>query len=397
LKNLFAYFAAFLTGDAAAQIQSVAIAWSVYSVHHRAFDLGLVGLVLFAPSLVLMLLTGHVVDRYDRKRTVIVTAVLEGLLSLVFAALVFAHVQQLVLLLFVVLLLGIVRAFADPVESTILVMLVDPAEYLGVQARYSSLRELVVLAAPVAGGALVALSPFVALGVAGGMTFAAALLFASVRMPEHSVAEGSEGFSLDSALEGLRFIRSRPILLGAISLDLFAILFGGAATLLPIYADNVLHVGAFGFGVLRGAGALGASLMALALVWRSPARHVGRTLLLTVAGFGAAMLLFAFSRAFWLSILALAAAGAFDMISVVIRRGLVQLNTPNAMRGRVNAVNMVFIGASGQLGSFESGTVAQFFGAVPAVAFGGVATLVLVALWTLTFPDLRKSDRVLEQ
>jgi hypothetical protein len=225
------------------------------------------------------------------------------------------------------------------------------------------------------------------------MTLVAVVAFALVHV---RATERDATLELDagSALGGVRFILSRPIVLGAISLDLFAALFGGASALLPIYADQILHVGALGFGLLRSAGGLGASLTAIVLSQRPPNRRVGRTLLVTVAGFGLAMLVFAYSRNLWLSIAALAAAGAFDMVSVVIRRGLVNLNTPDATRGRVNAVEGVFIGASNDVGAFESGTLAQFLGPVASVAIGGVVTLAIVCIWAAAFPALRHSDRL---
>ena len=204
----------------------------------------------------------------------------------------------------------------------------------------------------------------------------------------------STGIRADSALDGVRFIRSKPIVLGAISLDLFAVLFGGATALLPVYADQILHAGAVAFGMLRSASGVGASVMAIVLSRRTPNSRVGRTMLVTVAGYGLAIILFAYSRNLWLSIAALAAAGACDMVSVVIRRGLVALNTPDAMRGRVASIESVFINASGQLGSFESGTAAQIFGPVLGVALGGVATLGVVLTWALAFPALRNADRL---
>jgi MFS family permease len=392
-RNLIAYFVAFLTGEGAAQIQTVAVGWTVYGVHHRAFDLGLVGLVMFAPSLLLVFVAGHVVDRYDRKRIVVFAAIAEAVCSLVLAALALAHERDLVIMLVVLLGIGVARAFGAPAESTVLVNIVENEAYLRVQARYSSLREIVVIAGPALGGALVAVSGVAAFATAGFMTLVSvvAFLLVQVRATERSA---SGELDAGSALGGVRFIISRPIVLGAISLDLFAVLFGGASALLPIYADQILHVGAFGFGMLRSAGGAGASLTALALSQRTPSRRVGRTLLVTVAGFGLAMLVFAYSRNLWLSIAALAAAGAFDMVSVVIRRGLVTLNTPDAMRGRVNAVEGVFIGASSDVGAFESGTLAQFLGPVAAVAIGGIATLVVVGTWALAFPALRHSDRL---
>jgi MFS family permease len=390
-RNLVAYFFAFLTGEGASQVQTVAIGWTVYGIHHRAFDLGLVGLVMFAPSLLLVFVTGHAVDRYDRKFIIVTAAVAEAACSLVLAGLALAHVRDLGLTLGVVLALGVARAFGTPAERTILVNIVGTAGYVRVQARYSSMREIVVIAGPALGGALLAISDAAAFLAASALIFASVAGFALVKVRATQRAAGAE-LNAGSALDGIRFILSRPIVFGAIFLDLFAVLFGGASALLPIYAVQVLHVGAFGFGMLRSAGGAGASAMAILLSHRPPHRRVGPTLLSAVAGFGVATLVFAFSRNLWLSIAALAAAGAFDMVSVVIRQGLVQLNTPDAMRGRVNAVESVFIGASNELGSFESGTLAQFVGAVPAVAIGGAATLAVVGICASVFPALRRAD-----
>ena len=393
MRNLIMYFVAVLTVEGAAQVQTVAVGWTVYGIHHRAFDLGLVGLVMFAPSLLLVFVAGHLADRYDRKRIVVFAAIAEAACSLTLAGLALAHVRDLGIMLAVILGIGIARAFGAPAEATVLVNIVENGAYMRVQARYSSLREIVVIAGPALGGALVAVSDVAAFATAGAMTLVSVVAFALVHVRATDRAPSTE-FDAGSALGGVRFIMSRPIVLGAISLDLFAVLFGGASALLPIYADQILHVGAFGFGMLRSAGGLGASLTAIVLSQRTPNRRVGRTLLVTVAGFGLAMLAFAYSRSLWLSIAALAAAGAFDMVSVVIRNGLVTLNTPDAMRGRVNAVESVFIGASSDVGAFESGTLAQFLGPVAAVAIGGVATLAVVGIWAGAFPALRHSDRL---
>ena len=371
----------------------IAVGWSVYGIHHRPFDLGLVGLAMFLPSLFLVFVTGHLVDKHDRKRIIVLAAIGQAVFTFTFAALAFAHIRDLVLYLAVLVGLGTARAFGSPAERTILVSIVDTSAYMSVQARYSSLREIVVIGAPALGGWLVAISAAAAFSTAGVMVVAAVVGFSLVRVPA-SVRAKVAGFDTDSALAGVRFIWARPIVLGAISLDLFAVLFGGAVALLPIYADQILHAGAVGYGLLRSASGVGASIMAIFLSGRTPNRRVGRTMFIAVAGFGLATIVFAFSRNLWLSIVALAACGAFDMVSVVIRRGLVQLNTPDTMRGRVNAVESVFIGASGQLGSFESGTVAQLIGPVACVAFGGVATVAIVVIWALAFPALRASDQL---
>jgi MFS family permease len=395
-RNLLLFFVAFLNGDAASQVQQVAVAWVVYGINHRALDLGLVGLAGFAPMLLLVFVTGHVVDRYNRKGVIIAAALLRAAMSLVLAGLIVAGIRELWIMLTVVFFLGVARAFGSPAESTVLVNMVGADRFLSVQARYNSMREVVVVAGPMLGGALLTVSVVTAFLVAGALSLFSIVAFALAAMPD-TLHRAARKLDPGSALDGLRFIASRPIVLGAVSLDLFAVLFGGATALLPIFADQILHVGAFGFGLLRCAGGIGASLTAVYLTHRPPERRVGRTLLLTVAGYGAAMLLFAYSRNLWLSIATLAAAGGFDMVSVVIRRGLVTLKTPDAMRGRVNAVENVFIGASGQLGAFESGTVAQLIGTIGSVVFGGLATLAIVALWARIFPALRQSDRMVEE
>jgi MFS family permease len=392
-RNVIAYFFAFLTAEGASQILAVAVGWTVYGIHHRPFDLGLVGLVMFTPSLLLVFVAGHAVDRYDRKRIVVVAALGVAGCAFVLSALAFANLRSLVLMLTVLFALGIARAFGSPAERTILVNIVETADYMRVQARYASLREIVVITAPAIGGALVAFSDFATFVTAGMMTIGAAIGFSILHVRPTIRAKGA-GINPGSALDGVRFIRSRPVVLGAISLDLFAVLFGGATALLPIYADQILHVGAVGFGMLRSGSGLGASVMAIALSHRTPNRRVGRTMLAAVAGYGLAMVVFAYSRTLWLSIAALASAGALDMVSVVIRRGLVQLNTPDAMRGRVAAIESVFVGASSNLGAFESGTAAQLLGPVLGVALGGVATLGVVVTWALAFPALRASNRL---
>ena len=391
-RNIIAYFFAFLTGECATQILTIGVGWSVYGIHHRPFDLGLVGLAIFLPTLLLVFVTGHLVDRYDRKRIVVLAAIGQAACTFTFALLAFVHVRDLVIYLAVLVGLGTSRAFGQPAERTILVTIVGVSDYMRVQARYSSMREIVVIAAPALGGALVAVSELAAFVTAGAFVLASVVGFVIVRIPPLVRPKGA-ALDAGSALDGLRFINARPIVMGAISLDLFAVLFGGATALLPIYADQILHAGAVGFGLLRSASGIGASVTAIVLSQRTPERRVGRTMFVAVAGFGLATIVFAFSRTLWLSIVALAACGAFDMVSVVIRRGLVQLNTPDTMRGRVNAVESVFVGASGQLGSFESGTLAQFVGPVACVAIGGLATVGVVLLWALWFPALRESDR----
>jgi MFS family permease len=352
-----------------------------------------VGLVMFVPSLLLVFVAGHAVDRFDRKRIIMFAAAGVAVCAFALAALALLHIESLLLYLAVLFAQGIARAFGSPAERTVLVNIVETSEYMRAQARYASAREIVVIAAPALAGALVAVSDVAAFVTAGVMTIGAVVAFSLLHV-RATVRKTGTGISAGSAMDGVRFIRSKPVVLGAISLDLFAVLFGGATALLPVYADQILHVGAFGFGMLRSASGLGASVMAIVLSKWTPNRNVGRTMLITVAGYGLAIIAFAYSRNLWLSIAALAAAGALDMISVVIRRGLVALNTPDAMRGRVASIESVFIMASSQLGSFESGTAAQIFGPVLGVALGGLATLGVVVTWALAFPALRTSNRL---
>jgi MFS family permease len=392
-RNVAAYFFAFLSSESSSQILGVAVGWTVYNIHHRPFDLGLVGLVMFVPQLFLVFVAGHAVDRFNRKRIAMIAATAVACCAFVLGMLALAHVDNLPLVLSVLFCQGIARAFGSPAERTILVNIVEIEDYMRVQATYASAREVAVIAMPAIGGAVVAFSTVAAFALAGALTLSAVFGFSILRVRD-TIRSTATGIRKDSALDGVRFIRSKPIVLGAISLDLFAVLFGGATALLPVYADQILHAGAFTFGMLRSASGIGASVMAIVLSRRTPNRHVGKTMLFAVAGYGLAIIVFSVSRNLWLSIAALAVAGACDMISVVIRRGLVALNTPDAMRGRVNSIESLFINASGQLGSFESGTAAQLLGTVLGVALGGVATLLVVLTWALAFPALRASDRL---
>ncbi len=386
------YFFGMLSGDLAYQIQAVAVGWHVYRLAHRPFDLGLVGLALFLPTFVLALPAGVFSDRHDRRRIVTATALLEAACVAAFVVAVHARVTALAPYLAILTVIGIARAFGVPAERALLPNIVPTETYQRVQATYASLRELTVIGGPALGGLLVALSTALALEVSAAALVACGLLLGALRI-EHAVREDLP-LSWGEAFEGLRFLRSQPVLAGAISLDLFAVLFGGATALLPAFADGVFHVGPQGLGALRSAPALGAAIVAAWLARRPLERRVGRTLLAAVTGFGLATIGFGLSHSFLLSLLLLAIVGGTDMVSVVIRNGLVQLNTPDAMRGRVNAVEAVFIGASNELGAFESGTLAAALGVVPSVVLGGVATLAVIALWAGFFPPLRDADRI---
>ena len=394
--RLAAFSVALVSAEIAGQIQEVAIGWYVFTLHHRVFDLGLVGLTLFLPTIVLALVVGLAADRFSRKAIVLLTIACEVLATGSFVVFANLHVDRLAPYLALILLLGIARAFAAPAERGMLLRLVPRDRYMHVSALFSSIRKVVQVGGPALGGALVAIGTPVALATAIVMLAVGGVAFALLPLPRRVPEAASSQTTWHDALGGLRFIRAQPIILGAISLDLFAVLFGGATALLPAFADTILHVGPFGLGLLRAAPSVGGFIIAVWLARRPPKNHVGRTLLLSIAVFGIGTILFGLSHALWFSLFALAILGGADMISVAIRSGLVQLNTPDAMRGRVSAVENVFIGASNELGAFESGTLAALLGTVPSVVFGGSATLLVVALWTVVFPRLAKMDALHE-
>ncbi|MFN2460512.1 MAG: MFS transporter [Candidatus Velthaea sp.] len=386
-----------MSGDVATRIQAVAFAWHIFTLHHQPLDLGLVGFTLFLPSVLLVLVSGYMVDRYDRKSIVMIATVIEIAATLGFLHLALAGETRLWPYLAVILVIGAARAFASPAERSLLVNLVAPERYVAMSATYSTVRQLLIVGGPAAGGALVASGTVVALWTVTALLSLSVVALVALRMPARTPFASGEAPTLRDALGGLHFIRSNPVILGAISLDLFAVLFGGATALLPVYADTILRVGPVGLGILRSAPAAGAFATALFFSRRPPAAKVGRTLLTAVAIFGTAIIVFGLSHDVRLSLGALAVAGAADMVSVVIRSGLVQLNTPDAMRGRVNAVENVFIGASNELGEFESGTLAALIGSVPAVVAGGAGTLAVCGLWFVMFPQLRRADALISR
>jgi len=333
-------------------------------------------------------------DRHDRRHVVAGNAVAEGLGTLALAAAVITQVTAIPVYLGILFGIGTARAFETPAARSILPSLVTAGEFVRTQAAFSSIRALVRIGGPALGGLLVTLSPALALGVATALIAAYALLFGALTLAP--VVRRTTSATWRDAFEGLHFVRTRPVIAGALSLDLFAVLFGGATALLPAFADGIFGVGPAGLGAMRAAPAVGGALVAAFIARRPLERRVGGVLLIAVAGFGLATIAFGLSRDFRFSLVLLAIVGGTDMISVVIRSGLVQLATPDAMRGRVNAVENVFIGASNELGEFESGTLAAFVGVVPAVVLGGVGTLAIIALWGTFFPALRSADRFVE-
>jgi MFS family permease len=371
----------------------VAIGWQMYDLTGSPLALGLVGLVQFVPSLLLALYVGHAADRYDRRTIVAISQALEGMALLSLAAFSFLHSIDKNTILLIVFLLGIARAFEYTTFQTLLPALVKQAVLPAAIARNASVRQIAIIIGPVLGGFLYILGAG-AVYLAGGCLFIlSAAIIARLHM-ERRTLTAREPATLTSLFAGITYIRSQPVLLGAISLDLFAVLLGGATALLPIFARDILAVGPWGLGILRSAPALGAVVASLYLS-RKPLRHkVGKIMFTAVAGFGLATIVFALSTSIVLSCFALAVLGGTDMISVVIRASLVQLETPDEMRGRVSAVNAVFIGTSNEFGEFESGLTAAWFGVVPAALLGGIGTLAVVALWIYLFPQLVQRERL---
>lgn len=392
-REFLAYFFARQSALLAFSIEDVAMSWQVFQLRHNPFDLGLIGLVLFVPQLLLALPAGVLADRYDRRMICIASTLTEALGLCGFVALVFLHVQSLAIYLGAVAFVGIAHSMGIPAQRSLLATIVRSEHFVRAQATSSSVGQLITIAGPAVAGALIALSTSIAFGAAA-LSYVAATVAFTFLQPREMAYENVP--LLRAALEGIRFIFNRKIVLAAISLDLFAVLFGGATALLPVYATTILHVGPTGFGALRAAPAAGAAIVAAFIVRHPVSRKAGRTLLICVAGFGAATIVFGISRNFTLSLVALALTGGFDMVSMVIRNVLVQLRTPDAMRGRVGAVENVFIGASNELGAFESGTVASLIGTQASVVLGGIATIVVILAWAALFPELRRFDRLVE-
>jgi len=372
------------------QMVAVAVGWQIYDLTHRALDLGLIGLVQFIPSLLLVLVVGHAADRYDRRRLVACAQAVEAAALLVLAcATVGGWVSREVLFLFV-LAVGTGRAFEFTTMQTLVPSLVTQDELPKAMAVNGSVMQASIIVGPMLGGFLYVAGPEVVYGISVALFLFSALVISRIQI--RRTVSKREPVSMATIFAGFSYIRSKPVLLGAISFDLFAVLLGGATALLPIYARDILFASPRGLGMLRSAPAVGAFAASLYLARRPLQRKVGKAMFNAVAWFGLATIVFALSRSMVISFLALILLGWSDMLSVVIRSSLVQLETPDEMRGRVSAVNSVFIGASNQLGEFESGVTASLFGVVPAAVLGGVGTLLIVVLWRKFFPQLAQRD-----
>jgi MFS family permease len=374
------------------QIGAVAIGWQVYDMTGRAFDLGMVGLVQFLPTALLVFVAGHAADRFERKRVIQVCQVAEALTALALAWGSWAGWLTELHIFIATFVLGTAGAFESPATAALLPLIAPQGTLQRATALSSGAIQIATITGPALGGLAYAVSPGLPYGVMLAFWLFAMLFTGAIRILAREPAKESP--SSDDVFAGVRFIRSDPAILGTISLDLFAVLFGGVTALLPIYARDILQAGPFGLGVLRAAPAVGALLTTIVLARHTINRRVGMRMFQAVIIFGAATVVFALSHWIWLSLISLAVLGAADTVSVVIRFSLVQLRTPDAMRGRVGAVNFLFINASNQLGQFESGVTAALFGTVPAAVLGGVATVAIALIWMRLFPTLRDVERL---
>ena len=386
------YWCSRLNSMFAFQMLSVAVGWQIYELTHRALDLGLIGLVQFIPSFVLALPAGHVADIFERRRIVLICQAVEGVATLLLAVGSWLGWFDEAAILAIVFVIGCARAFEFPTMQALLPSMVPASLLSRAMAAGSSASMTAMIVGPALGGLLYVAGAGTVYGVSGLLFVIAAMLMSLLKLERPP--QKREPATLKTIFAGISFIRHRPVVLGAISLDLFAVLLGGATALLPVFARDILHTGPWGLGLLRAAPAVGALGMSLWLARRPLTRKVGYIMFWSVAGFGLATVVFGLSHSFTLSLLALLIMGALDMVSMVIRAALVQLETPDNMRGRVSAVNAIFINTSNQLGEFESGITAAWWGAVPATVIGGVGTLVVVALWMWWFPPLRKRERL---
>jgi MFS family permease len=411
-RDIPAFIGSGFLSTVAMQVQSVAIGWQIYDIERTPLALGLVGLFQFVPMFLLTLPAGELADRVDQRRLLAAAEIMQAVCSGLFLLCTLVSPHRALPFYIVLALFGAARGFSEPAGQSLLAFLVPPEGLAKAIAHNSSLLTVAVIAGPAVGGFLFAAGPLVTYGLCLAAFVLAAAFAASLggRKVDHSQTKFADRWA--RVVEGVRFVRARPVVLGAISLDLFAVLLGGAVALLPVFARDVLNTGPLGLGLLRSAPAVGAALMAFTLgrfpIERRPTSrlrrfagfpslHFGRSgarLFVAVAIFGLATVVFGLSQNFYLSLGALLVTGAADMISVFIRSSLINFATPDPMRGRVGAVNMLFIGASGELGEFESGMTAAWFGTIPAVVIGGLGTLAVVGIWMWLFPPLRKVDRL---
>ena len=380
-----------------AEAQALAVAWQVYQITHRAIDLGYTGLVLFLPGLVFILPAGHVADRFDRRHVILVCYGLQSVCTFLLFRLAWMGVDRVWPIFALLFVIGTGRAFSGPASSALVPHLVPQEHFVNAITWGSAIFQIANIVGPALGGILFTLPLHQRLHGASLVYLCTlfSLLWFLVLVASLRVRPGRmehRAVSKEVILAGFHYVARTQVLLGSISLDLFAVLLGGAVALMPIFAQDILHAGPRGLGMLRAAPALGALTVSLWLMLRPIRRRAGKRMLICVAIFGAATILFGLSRSLPLSLVALFIVGASDMVSVVIRASVLQLATPAEMRGRVSAVNSLFIGASNELGEFESGLTAQWWGAVRAVVIGGIGSLAITGLWSVFFPSLRRAD-----
>jgi MFS family permease len=376
------------------EMLSVAVGWQVYEITHRPLDLGYVGLAQFLPGFALFLFAGHAADLFDRRRLLMWCYAGFALCSALLLLISWRAPQSVHLIYAVLVLLGAVRSFNFPASRAILPQLVPEEHFANAVAWNSSIFQIATIAGPALGGIVYAISrgPNTVYAIAVSISIFAMAMTMRIRIL--TAARSQEPVSLRTVFAGFRFIWDKKVILGSISLDMFAVLLGGAVALLPVYAREILHTGPWGLGLLRSAPGVGAAVTAIVVAHRPIRRRAGMAMLLCVAGFGVFTIAFGISHSLILSLIALFLCGASDMVSVIIRATLIQIATPDEMRGRVNAVDMLFIGVSNELGQFESGFTAQWFGTVPAVVVGGIGTLVVIGIWAWLFPELRNADQL---
>ncbi len=379
------------------QMLNVAIGWYVYTVTHNPMSLAYVGLAQFLPNIGMVLFAGHAADRFERRKVIALSLVAQTLCLAAFFGNSLRATSSTTIVYVLLIIISTARTFSFPAMSAILPQMVSDEEFPRAVAVSSSVFQTCAIAGPAIGGVIYGVHGPAMFAIATGLYLLACVATRGLA-GGRSIENGKQSDDFEEGvLAGVRYVRSNRLILSLISLDLFAVLLGGVTALLPIYAKDILAVGPIGLGCLRGAPGVGAVVVGVFLAHRSIQRGAGKLMLGCVAGFGLATIVFALSKNFWLSLISLAVAGGFDMVSMVIRQTLLQVSTPDAMRGRVSAVNWVFIGASSELGEFESGATAALFGTVPAALLGGLGTLFVVALWSWVFPELPRADRLVAE
>jgi MFS family permease len=382
-----------------AEAQALAVAWQIYLITHSAIDLGYTGLALFLPGLLFMLPSGHVADRFDRRKVILVCYTLQVFCTTALFLFALNHIQHILPIYAVLFLIGSGRSFSGPASSALIPHLVPKDHFVNAVTWGATIFQIATITGPAVGGLLFTFQLHTRIAGAAlvylftlGSLFWFLILVGSLHVRPGRMEK--RAVSMKVILAGLSYVRRTPVLLGSSSLDLFAVLLGGAVALMPIFAQDILHAGPRGLGLLRAAPAVGALIVSVSLTWWPIRRRAGALMFLCVGIFGISTILFGISRNIAFSMLALFVVGASDMVSVVIRSSILQLATPPEMRGRVSAVNSLFIGASNELGEFESGLTAQWWGAVRAVIYGGIGSLMITGLWAAWFPALRHADQL---